>query len=271
MDVSNRGDGTLIDESLYSRQLYVMGHEAQKRMAVSDVLIVGLNGLGVETAKNIILAGVRSVTLYDETPASVQDMASHFYINETHFQQPRAVASVAKLAELNPYVAVSTLRGELTLDALRSYSIVVLIDVPLQQQTVLADFCHDNDIAVIISNVRGVFGSVFCDFGAAFTVFDTDGEPTASSMIASLTPTATSSTTTSLLITTLEETRHNLSDNDVVVLSEVQGMEFLNNQQYVVTKVKDAFNFEVILEGDIAAAAAQGGYIRGGYINQVKM
>lgn len=30
-----------IDEGLYSRQLYVMGHEAQRRMAASDVLIVG--------------------------------------------------------------------------------------------------------------------------------------------------------------------------------------------------------------------------------------
>ncbi len=51
---------TEIDEGLYSRQLhvhtllhsllrrYVLGHEAMKRMASSDVLIVGLKGLGVE-------------------------------------------------------------------------------------------------------------------------------------------------------------------------------------------------------------------------------
>ena len=37
-----------IDESLYSRQLYVLGHEAMKRMGSSNVLIVGLKGLGVE-------------------------------------------------------------------------------------------------------------------------------------------------------------------------------------------------------------------------------
>lgn len=35
------GGGVEIDEGLYSRQLYVMGHEAQKRMAASDVLIIG--------------------------------------------------------------------------------------------------------------------------------------------------------------------------------------------------------------------------------------
>lgn len=40
MVVTGDGDNA-IDEGLYSRQLYVMGHEAQKRMASSDVLIIG--------------------------------------------------------------------------------------------------------------------------------------------------------------------------------------------------------------------------------------
>ena len=37
-----------IDEDLYSRQLYVMGHKAQRRMGNSSILIIGMNGLGVE-------------------------------------------------------------------------------------------------------------------------------------------------------------------------------------------------------------------------------
>lgn len=44
-DVLQQGE---IDESLYSRQLYVLGHEAMKRMSSSHVLIAGLRGLGVE-------------------------------------------------------------------------------------------------------------------------------------------------------------------------------------------------------------------------------
>ncbi len=37
-----------VDEALYSRQLYVFGHEAQLRMGQTNVLIVGMKGLGVE-------------------------------------------------------------------------------------------------------------------------------------------------------------------------------------------------------------------------------
>ncbi|GAA5877109.1 hypothetical protein JCM8547_008959, partial [Rhodosporidiobolus lusitaniae] len=45
-----------------------------KRMAASDVLVMGLSGLSVEIAKNVCLAGVKSVTLCDQTPVTVPDL-----------------------------------------------------------------------------------------------------------------------------------------------------------------------------------------------------
>jgi molybdopterin/thiamine biosynthesis adenylyltransferase len=72
-----------IDEGLYSRQLYVMGHEAMKQMAMSDVLIIGLNGLGVEASKNVILAGI----LIHLTIFSISINRIKSKINETYFSQ----------------------------------------------------------------------------------------------------------------------------------------------------------------------------------------
>lgn len=71
-----------IDEGLYSRQLYVLGHDAMRRMASSDVLISGLGGLGVEIAKNVILGGVKSVTLHDDALCQIADLGSQFYLTE---------------------------------------------------------------------------------------------------------------------------------------------------------------------------------------------
>lgn len=43
------GDAKMeIDKDLYSRQLYVLGEEAMKKMASSSVLVSGMGGLGVE-------------------------------------------------------------------------------------------------------------------------------------------------------------------------------------------------------------------------------
>jgi ubiquitin-activating enzyme E1 len=99
--------GNDIDESLYSRQLYVLGHEAMKRMSASNVLIVGLKGLGVEIAKNIALAGVKSLTLYDPAPTLISDLSSQFFLREADVGKPRAAVTAPRVADLNAYTPVS--------------------------------------------------------------------------------------------------------------------------------------------------------------------
>ena len=59
---------TKIDTNLYSRQIGTYGMETMTKLIKLKVLIVGLRGLGVETAKNLILAGPKTVTLYDPHP-----------------------------------------------------------------------------------------------------------------------------------------------------------------------------------------------------------
>ncbi len=47
-----------------------------RKMQTSNILICGLGGLGVEIAKNVILAGVKSVTLHDLKQVSFDDLSS---------------------------------------------------------------------------------------------------------------------------------------------------------------------------------------------------
>jgi ubiquitin-activating enzyme E1 len=73
-----------IDTNLYSRQIGTFGIETMGKLVKMNVLIVGLRGLGVETAKNLILAGPRSVTLYDPTHVVWGDLSSNFYCRPEH-------------------------------------------------------------------------------------------------------------------------------------------------------------------------------------------
>lgn len=59
----------------------MLGHDAMKRMQSSNVLISGLRGLGVEIAKNVILGGVKSVTLHDDGVAEWQDLSSQVSVS----------------------------------------------------------------------------------------------------------------------------------------------------------------------------------------------
>ena len=53
--------------------------------------------------------------------------------------------------------------------------VVVLTASTLAEATRVDAVCRDNGVAFIRAETRGVFASVFTDFGPTFTVLDTDG------------------------------------------------------------------------------------------------
>ena len=69
------------------------------------VLIIGMRGLGVEITKNLCLAGPQSVTIYDPTEVTMNDMGANFYISQADVgNTTRAEATVGQLRTLNPNV-----------------------------------------------------------------------------------------------------------------------------------------------------------------------
>lgn len=210
------GASATIDEGLYSRQLYVLGHEAMHRMQASNVLISGLGGLGVEIAKNVILGGVKSVTLHDTAQCQVADLSSQYYLTQPGaIGQNRAEASCAPLADLNSYVPVRAHTDQLTEEFLLKFRCVVLTETSYAEQLRISRICHANNIAVIIADTRGLFAQVFCDFGQEFVVFDRDGASPLATIVASISHDAQG------VVTCLEETRHGFVDGDFVTFSEV--------------------------------------------------
>lgn len=251
--------GQDIDEGLYSRQLYVLGHDAMRRMARSDVLISGLGGLGVEIAKNVILGGVKSVTLHDKALCSLADLSSQFYLTAEDVGRNRAEVSCRQLSELNNYVPTTAYTGELTEDFLLKFRVVVLTLTPPAEQLRIAEITHRNKIALITADTRGLFSQIFCDFGKDFTVYDPTGANPSSAMVASITSDVES------IVTCLDENRHGFEDGDYVTFTEIEGMTELNGCDPIKIKVLGPYTFSV---GDTTKFSP---YVRGGIVTQVKM
>lgn len=136
------------------------------KLVKMDVLIVGLRGLGVEVAKNLCLAGPRSVTLFvrargsaalagrpgllqlahslqDPEPTTPIDVGANYYLTMAQLGVPRAAACVDRLAELNPYVSTTTLKEPaITEDVLRRFHVVVFTNTPRADLIRWGDFCH---------------------------------------------------------------------------------------------------------------------------------
>uniref|UniRef100_A0A8C8AN19 SUMO1 activating enzyme subunit 1 n=1 Tax=Otus sunia TaxID=257818 RepID=A0A8C8AN19_9STRI len=90
----------------YDRQIRLWGLEAQKRLRASRVLLVGMKGLGAEVAKNLILAGVKGLTMLDHQQVSQEDTRAQFLIPGGSLGRNRAEASLERAQNLNPMVDV---------------------------------------------------------------------------------------------------------------------------------------------------------------------
>ncbi|XP_034388072.1 ubiquitin-like modifier-activating enzyme 1 [Cyclopterus lumpus] len=247
-----------IDEGFYSRQLYVLGHEAMRRMARADVLIAGMRGLGVEIAKNVILSGVKSVTVQDEGQVVWTDLSSQFFLKESHLGQNRATCSLQQLSALNPGVRVSASTEPLDEELLLQFQVVVLTGSSLSDQKCFNEFCHLNGIKFIVADTKGLCGQLFCDFGKEFEVLDQDGEKPATAMIQSV-----SQANPGVVLFT-DDRQSTFSDGSKVSFSEVRGMTELNSIDPVDIKDCGKYSFSI---GDTSAFSQ---YERGGVVTEVK-
>lgn len=143
------------------------------------------------------------------------------------------------------------------LSQLDKYQVVALTNVPLKDQITIGDYCHSKGIYFITADTFGLFGNIFCDFGAKFTVIDATGEQPLNGIVAGIDESG--------LVTALDETRHGLEDGDYVTFTEVEGMEALNGCEPRKITVKGPYTFSI---GDVSGL---GQYQRGGLFQQVKM
>uniref|UniRef100_A0A914HH01 THIF-type NAD/FAD binding fold domain-containing protein n=1 Tax=Globodera rostochiensis TaxID=31243 RepID=A0A914HH01_GLORO len=132
---------------IYDRQIRLWGMQAQNRLRNSSVLIIGLTGLGAEIAKNLMLAGLKSLTLMDDKEVTDEDYTSNFLLVHGT-KMNRAEASYENLKLLNPMVDL-TVQTELP-----DYETTSLINKK----------CRQNRIRFEAGSVFGWVGYAFFDF-----------------------------------------------------------------------------------------------------------
>ena len=177
-----------IDTNLYSRQIGTFGIETMGKLIKMNVLLVGCRGVGVETAKNLILAGPASVTIYDPNVVTWGDLSSNFYCREEHVGKvSRAEACLGKLQELNPYVKVQTV-SSLSLEDHANFHVVCYTEIfeNIDKLIEVNELCRSKNIGFILTLCYGPSGIAFLDYGNEFTITDADGEDTKSFIVVNI-------------------------------------------------------------------------------------
>ena len=219
-----------IDTDLYSRQIGTFGMETMGKLIKLNVLIVGMRGLGVEVAKNIILSGPKSVTIYDEAIACINDLSSNFFISEEDVgKKKRDEACINKLKELNPYVHVNLMRFTPTsnfLDKIPEFDIIVFTEFYPTNFLISVDAkCREHKKKFIYACNLGLVGYIFSDFGAEHIIFDESGSNKSVFNIKNI------SKSEKCLITIDNEkgqNNFNIGEGGYITFSGIEGMTELN-------------------------------------------
>lgn len=230
------------EQDRLSRMSAAFGGETMARLKDLNVLILGCRGVGVETAKNLILSNVGSVALWDPDTAKVEDCGANFYLSEASAGKPRAAECLSQLKSLNPYCKVETLDVELSalapslaetnvLSTGRGYSAVVVTE--LLPRAVLYNLnaaARERGISFIMALNTGATTSIFSDFGARHVISDEDGEPTQMLAIAAVETIEVGNIVKvdgakegdKLVVLTLASD-HSLQDGDTIALDDMRG------------------------------------------------
>jgi len=274
---------------LYSRQIGTFGVETMKKILTLDVLIIGVRGVGVEAAKDVILAGPRSVTLYDPTPVSISDFGANCFLTDAHIGKRRAEVCIEGLSKLNPYVKVRELEGELTNEALTKFSVVLMTDSNIGWKRVaeMGRVCHECGTAFIVGLATGVTGTFFSDFGENHVITDQDGEPLVVTVATEIQVSKKDDGKLHVLVVVAKE-NHGFDDGDLIEFSCVngKGVDSLNGLGPIAIKrvylsvdggkrqclVPDRFELDMDEKqmATFLAAGPEYNYINGGNVTEVK-
>lgn len=88
----------------YSRQIGTYGIETMKKISEFKIFIYGMRGLGSELAKNIILMGIKELTILNENLVKINDLTSNYILHEENVGKIRRdKACLYELKKLNNF------------------------------------------------------------------------------------------------------------------------------------------------------------------------
>lgn len=157
--------------ALYDRQIRVWGIDAQKRLSKSHILVSGLNGTTSEFCKNIVLAGVGSLTLVDDRMVTEDAFHANFLITPEEIKPDgNSLAELCRdsLKEFNPMVQVSVEKGDLTQfdgEFFDKFDVIVVSCCSFHNKKAINEKCRNRQKRVAFYSVdcRGPRGEIFVD------------------------------------------------------------------------------------------------------------
>ncbi|KAI0554169.1 hypothetical protein F4679DRAFT_527391 [Xylaria curta] len=152
--------------ALYDRQIRLWGMQAQQKIQAANILLVSMKALANEIAKNLVLAGIGSLTIVDDQVVTEADLGAQFFLSQENIGQNRAVAAAAQVQKLNPRVKVFPDPSSIMMKGasyFAAFDIVIATDLNPTLLTFINTATRLHNRQFYAAGVHGLYGYIFCD------------------------------------------------------------------------------------------------------------
>ena len=247
------------DEQLYSRQVAAYGANSMNKLTKLKILIYRIGGLGIEIAKNIILAGPKKVSIYDDKKIKIEDLGCNFYITEEDIGKRKDEVCLSKLKELNNIECDILEDGNIE-KYIKDYNVVVITEIlEIEKLKKINEICRNNKVGFIYCLSLGLTFYCFVDFNE-HTIFDLTNEDKKKFFIKNI---FLGEKTTIIIDNDLEN--FNISKNSYVIFKEIKGIpQLMDGKKRKISLSKK--NFFEIAENSLKYDK----YIEGGIVEEFR-
>ena len=253
-----------INKDLYSRQICTYGLDTMDKILKQKYLIIGLRGLGIEIAKNLILAGPNEVSISDKNICKINDLGSNFYLSEKDVNiNSLEDACYDKLKSLNPYVNVTKYKG-IYGENFKNYNLIIITQImKLEDLYEINKLCRKYNVKFIYTLNLGLTGFLFNDFGSNHHIYDSNGEKKLKYNIYSI---EEKENNYEIFLDIQKDELFGLKEGDFVIFKKIKGLEFLNdNNSKKIIKISNS-SFEIKKNNNY-----NGKYISDGIVEEFKV
>ena len=162
-------DLELSDEEmhLYSRQILLDGWdiEAQEKLKLANVLIVGCGGIGCTTAELLARAGVGKITLIDADTIEMSNLQRQIAYVEENIGFYKSEILAKRLKQINPYIRIESYTSKL--DESNAEQLISTQDLVLDgcdnftTRYLVNQMCTQLNIPLISASAIGFQGQLF--------------------------------------------------------------------------------------------------------------
>jgi adenylyltransferase/sulfurtransferase len=164
------------DLSKYQRQIKLQsfGLDNQLKLSVSQVLIIGMGGLGIPVAQYLNAMGVGTLGIMDDDRIEAHNLQRQVLYSEQDVGQSKAEIAAVRLQKQNSQTTIKKIQAYLTkenaLETIKAYDIVVDATDNFATRYLINDAC-------VLLNKPFVYGALH-DFEGQVSVFNYENGPT---------------------------------------------------------------------------------------------